>query len=90
MKVVSVRLLLKRIGVIRLDVNSEGLIFTFSPETPVYPKRVVALAGGMGQGVQFLSETKMKVKLRTESTVGALLEAKRLIKAFHPVDKDPG
>jgi transcription-repair coupling factor (superfamily II helicase) len=78
--VMSVRLLLKKTGVSKLDVSTESLIFTFSPESPVDPEKVVGLVERDPNRFQFLSERKLKVKIDEKPSLDALLEAIRITK----------
>jgi transcription-repair coupling factor (superfamily II helicase) len=78
--VMSVRLLLKKTGISRLDVNNEALAFTFSPESNVDPEKVVGLLEKDPNRFQFLSERKIKVKIDEKSAHDALLEARWIIK----------
>ena len=61
--VMSVRLLLKRIEVSRLDVSNEALIFVFAPESDLEPEKVVKLVERDPKRFQFLSERKVKIKI---------------------------
>jgi transcription-repair coupling factor (superfamily II helicase) len=63
MAVMSVRLILKKTGVSKLDVSSESLIFTFSPESHVEPEKVVKLVQRDPHSYQFLSERKLRIKI---------------------------
>jgi transcription-repair coupling factor (superfamily II helicase) len=82
MAVMSVRLTLKKTGVSKLDVSSESLIFTFSPESNVEPEKVVKLVEGDPNSYQFLSERRLKVKIDEKPSLDALLEAKRITGAL--------
>ncbi len=77
--VMSVRLLLKKAGVNRLDVSRDALTFTFSNETTVDPVKAVKLVKEAPRKFEFLSEGKLRAKIHKESTLEALIEAKRII-----------
>jgi transcription-repair coupling factor (superfamily II helicase) len=79
LKVMEVRLGLKQIGVIRLDVKNEYLLFTFSPTTILEPEKVLNLVENKKKRFQFLSGNKLKVWIYGKSELEALLEAKRII-----------
>jgi transcription-repair coupling factor (superfamily II helicase) len=82
MAVMSVRLILKKTGVSKLDVSSESLIFTFSPESHVEPEKVVKLVQRDPHSYQFLSERKLRIKIDEKPSLDALLEAKRITRAW--------
>ena len=82
MAVMSVRLILKKSGVSKLDVSSESLIFTFSPESNVEPEKMVKLVERDPNSYQFLSERKLKVKIDEKPSFDALLEAERITRAL--------
>ncbi|MFH1125368.1 MAG: transcription-repair coupling factor [Pseudomonadota bacterium] len=82
--VMSVRLLLKRTGIGRLDVTPDGLSFSFSPDTKVKPERVVELVRRQPGRFGFLSDRKLKVRLSNRPALEALLEAKEVVQEFDP------
>jgi transcription-repair coupling factor (superfamily II helicase) len=77
--VMSVRLLLKKTGVSKLDVSRGALTFTFSPESHVDPEKVVSLVKQDPNNYQFLSERKLKVKIDEKHSLDALATAVRII-----------
>jgi transcription-repair coupling factor (superfamily II helicase) len=80
--VMSVRLLLKKMEVIRLDVSDEGLTFTFSPVTHMEPAKLVELVSREPKTFQFLSERKLKALIRKQSPLEALFEVKNIVQKF--------
>jgi transcription-repair coupling factor (superfamily II helicase) len=82
LKVMSVRLLLKRTRILRLDVTPEGLTITFSPDTLVRPEKLVALAKRDPRKYRFLSERKLKVRLAPRPPLEALDDAKKILADF--------
>jgi transcription-repair coupling factor (superfamily II helicase) len=78
MQVMAVRLLLKRIRVVRLDVTQDGLVFTFSPDTPVNPGKLIQMAEEEPKKFQFLSDKKFKVKVGQQTPLHGLMEASRV------------
>jgi transcription-repair coupling factor (superfamily II helicase) len=82
MQVMAVRLLLKRIRVVRLDVTHDGLVFTFSPDTPVNPGKLIRMAGEEPNKFQFLSEKKFKVKVGQLTPLQGLIEARRIVQGM--------
>jgi len=87
LNVMSVRLLLKRMSIVRLEVSNEVLIFTFSPDTEIDPVRLVKLLEGQRQTFQFVSETKLRVTIPWRSSIEALLAAKRILEEFDHAQK---
>jgi transcription-repair coupling factor (superfamily II helicase) len=81
--VMSVRLLLKKTGVSKLDVSNNALTFSFSPESNVAPEKVVNLVKGDPNRFQFFSDRKLNVKMEEKPALDALLEAIRIIEAFN-------
>ena len=82
LKVMSVRLLLKKMGISRLDVTDDGLIFTFSLDTDMEPERLVQLVENQPKKYQFLSERKFKVMIGKQPPLETLHEAERIIPGF--------
>jgi transcription-repair coupling factor (superfamily II helicase) len=80
--VMTVRLLLKKTGMSKLDVGKEGFTFTFSPESNVAPEKVVGLVEREPNRFQFLSEGKLKVNMVEKPALDALLEARRVAEAL--------
>ena len=83
-KVMSVRLLLKKADIIKLDVRQGGLIFTFSLDTKMDPEKVVHWFEDRPERFQFLSDRKLKVATGTETPLEALIKGKNVLEAFIP------
>jgi transcription-repair coupling factor (superfamily II helicase) len=82
LKVMSLRLLLKRLRIVRLDVTPEGLTLTFSPDTSVKPERLVSLVKRDPPKYRFLSERKLKVRLSARPALEALQDARVILQDF--------
>jgi len=82
LEVMSVRLLLKKLRVTRLDVVPDGLIVTFSADTAVNPAKLVNLVKKEPKRFRFLTDRKLKVRLPAYQPLDALLESKRVIKTL--------
>ena len=82
LKVMSLRLLLKRLRLLRLDAAQNGLTLTFSSDTPVRPETLVSLVKRDPRRYRFLSEQKLRVTLFTRSALEALDEAKKILQDF--------
>jgi transcription-repair coupling factor (superfamily II helicase) len=82
LKVMSLRLLLKRLRLHRLDVTQDGVTLTFSNDTPVKPETLVTLVKRDPRRYRFLSERKLRVTLFTRTALEALDEAKRILQDF--------
>jgi len=82
LKVMSLRLLLKRLRIVRLDVTPEGLTVTFSHDTKVKPETLVTLVRKHPKKYRFLSERKLKVRLSPRPALEALEDAKVILQDF--------
>jgi transcription-repair coupling factor (superfamily II helicase) len=78
LSVMSVRLLLKKIKMIRLDVSQDSLIMTFSPTSDFEPEVVVKWVERNPKKFQFLSDQKLKIRIKKETALDALQEVKRI------------
>ncbi|MFO7461127.1 MAG: transcription-repair coupling factor [Desulfatiglandales bacterium] len=81
-KVMSLRLLLKRLRVLRLDVVQEGLLLTFASDTPVKPETMVTLMKRDPKKYSFLSGQKLRVSLFPGPALEALDEARKILGSF--------
>jgi transcription-repair coupling factor (superfamily II helicase) len=87
LSVMSVRLLLKKIGVSRLDVSNGALIFTFAGDRDMDPEKLVRVVRSKPKKFQFLSERKLQVNIGGRLPLETLLEAKGVIREFGPVQR---
>jgi len=88
LNVMSVRLMLKRMLISRLDVSEKAVIFTFSSDTPIEPGSLVKVVERQKNRFQFLSEKKLKIRILRGSPMEALLGAKRIIQEFERLQKN--
>src|SRR5512136_329491 len=79
LEVMSVRLLLKRLRISRLDVVPDALIVTFSEDTAVKPAKVISLVKAQPKRFRFLTDRKLKVRLPGCQPIDALLESKKVV-----------
>jgi transcription-repair coupling factor (superfamily II helicase) len=77
LSVMSVRLLLKRMNIIRLDVTHDSLVLLFSPTSDLEPQKVVKWVQRNSKKSQFLSEQKMMIRIDKETALDALQEVKK-------------
>jgi len=84
LEVMSVRLLLKKLRITRLDVAPEGLLVTFPEDTMVNPDKLIALVKKEPRKYRFLTERKLKVRMPAGPPLQALLESKKVIQAMAP------
>ena len=84
LEVMSIRLLLKKLRITRLDVVPEGLVVTFSEDTAVDPAKVIRLVKTLPKKFRFLTDRKLKVRLPGYQPLEALLESKKVIQALAP------
>jgi transcription-repair coupling factor (superfamily II helicase) len=82
LEVMSVRLLLKKLRITRLDVVPDGLIVTFSEDTAVSPAKLVTLVKTQPKRFRFLTDRKLKVRLPACQPLEALLESEKVIQAL--------
>ena len=90
LQVVSIRLLLKRVRVSRLDITGEGLTFTFYQDTKVDPEGLIRMAERRPLKYRFLSGDKLKVLKRGQSPLEALGEAREVVGRFVSKMTDSG
>ncbi len=76
LSVMSVRLLMKRLGILRLDVGSESLVFAFASETGVEPERVIRMVEKNPNKLKLISDSKLSVKTARLAPLDALHEVK--------------
>ncbi|MFH1488127.1 MAG: transcription-repair coupling factor [Pseudomonadota bacterium] len=79
MLVMSVRLLLKKMGVPRLDIARDGLLFTFSEDSIMDRERLVALVSRHRNRYGFLPGLKLKVRTHGLSPKEGLTKAAEAI-----------
>jgi len=80
LSVMSVRLLLKRMNVIRLDVSHDTLVLVFSPTSDLEPEKVVKWVQRNPKKFRFLSEQKMMIRIDKETALDALQEVKKILR----------
>lgn len=81
--VMSVRLLLKKIDVIKLDVNSKTLLFAFSPDTKKDPESLIRAVSSKPKKFQFLSERKLRAKIEKQTPLEGLMEVDRVVRELN-------
>ena len=81
-EVMSVKLLLKKLDVHKLDVRFDGLILTFSPDTKIEPEKVIQWLENGSQKFRFLSDKKIKMETGTQNSLEAISKGKKILEAF--------
>jgi len=81
-EVMSVKLLLKKMDISKLDVRHDGLILTFSPDTKLEPEKVIQWFEKRPERFQFLSDKKLRVETGTEKSLDAIIKGKKVLEAF--------
>ena len=81
-QVVAVRLVLKRAGILKLDVARGAFAFTFSKDTSIEPQRLVQFAEKAPNTSRFISESKLLVRMGRLQPLEALLEARTVIETL--------
>ena len=79
---VSLRLVLKNMGISRLDVGSGSLSLTLSPDRAVDTQRLVQLVNRKPHRFQFLSANKLKVNVGKISLSNSLSEIEEVIESL--------
>ena len=73
---------MKKMLITRLDVKKESLVFTFSSGTRIRTEKLIKMLEAQRLRFHFLSENKLKVRIRKDSAIDALSEAKAILKEF--------
>jgi transcription-repair coupling factor (superfamily II helicase) len=76
--VMSVRLLLKKMDIIHLDVSNDTLILVFSAASHLKREEVVRWVQRNPRRFQFLSEQKLKIRIGKKTALDALQEVKKI------------
>ena len=79
-RVMAVRLLLKKKGILRLDIGPDALTLTFSTDTEVKPQRLVQWVTSQPRRFQLLSDRKVKVRVPGLTPLQGLGEVGRVLK----------
>ncbi len=78
----SIRILLKNIGISRLDVGRSSLTMTFAQDRTVDTDKLVQLVNSKPDKFQFLSQSKLKVNMGFLSLPEDLRDVKKTIESF--------
>ncbi|MBN2033457.1 MAG: transcription-repair coupling factor [Deltaproteobacteria bacterium] len=82
LKIMSLRLLLKRLRLLRLDATQNGFTLTFSSDTPVKPETLLRLVKRDPRRYRFLSEHKLRVMLSAGTALTTIDQAKNILRDF--------
>ncbi|MFH1351938.1 MAG: transcription-repair coupling factor [Pseudomonadota bacterium] len=77
--IMSIRLVLKKMRVTRLDMSGENLLITFSHDADVEPGNLIKLVEREPRRFRFLSENKLKVWMGEKTVYESFQEAKKVI-----------
>jgi len=80
--VMSIRILLKKVGITRLDAGRHSLSLTFSQDNPVDPEALVRLVSSKPGMFQFLAGNKLKVNTGFHSLPHDLHEIEKTVAAL--------
>ena len=80
LSVMSVRLLLKKMNVIRLDVSHDTVVLVFSPTFELEPKKLVKWVQRDPKRFRFLSEQKLMIRIDKETALEALQEVNKILR----------
>jgi len=80
--VIRIKIGLKRIGSIRLDITDSSMVFSFSKDTPLSPSRLVENAMSKPEHFRFLSDQKLRVVSSQRGSMAILKEAEEIVNGF--------
>jgi transcription-repair coupling factor (superfamily II helicase) len=79
----SLRLLLIKMGILRLDVGSEGLILNISSDRERDSKRLVELVNNEPQRFHFLTPSKLRINFGMHSPAEDLSKIEKVIEELN-------
>jgi transcription-repair coupling factor (superfamily II helicase) len=79
---IRIKIGLKRIGSIKLDITDSAMVFSFSKDTPLPPSRLVENAMSRPEQFRFLSDQKLRVAFSQKDSMEILKEAEELVDGF--------
>ncbi len=85
----SLRLLMKEMGISRLDVGNDALTLSFSQSSPVDPAALVRLVSGRPRQYQFLSDRKLKIHLGPLDPSSPLKRVEKALEAMAVLSSGP-
>ena len=80
--VIKIKIGLKNIGSLRLDLNGSSMIFSFSQDTPLSSRKLLDLIAHNPESFRFLSDQKLEVASRKKGLPVTLEEAGEVIAQF--------
>ena len=81
--VIKIKIGLKKIGSIGLDIKDDHMIFSFSKDTRVSSSNLVDLACSHPDKFSFLSDQKLKIVSKKRGAIATLDEAEKIIGQFN-------
>ena len=78
----SIRLVLKNMGIIRLDVEPNSITLNFSQDTPLDPENIVQLTSARRGRFHFLSQTKLRINIGPLSFPKDLSKVKDIVESL--------
>jgi transcription-repair coupling factor (superfamily II helicase) len=85
LQIMSVRLILKKIGVMRMDIFENALVFTFAEKTRIDPGRIIQLTKKRPRDFQFLSGNKLKIRVLKHSAIEILGQVQGIVQELQPL-----
>jgi transcription-repair coupling factor (superfamily II helicase) len=79
---IRIKIGLKRIGSIRLDITDSFMVFSFLKDTPLSPSRLVESAMSRPEHFRFLSDRKLRVASSQKGPMAILKEAEEIVDGF--------
>ena len=82
LKVMAVRILMKKLGIIRLDAGQNEFTMTFSSQTKISPEKMIALVEKQKNRFRFIGKDKLKVRTHYQNPEESLTRVKEIMEEF--------
>jgi len=79
LKIMDIRILMKKLGIIRLDAGQNDFTLTFSSQTKIPPEKMVALVEKQKNRFRFIRKDKLKVRTPYRGPEELLTRAKEIM-----------
>ena len=82
LKVMAVRILMKKLGIIRLDAGQDEFTMTFSSQTKISPEKMIAHVEKQKKRFRFIGKDKLKVRTHYQNPEESLTKVKEIMEEF--------
>ena len=79
LKIMDVRILMKKLGIIKLDAGQNEFTLTFSSQTKIPPEKIIALIEKQKNRFRFIQKDKLKVRTPYRGPEESLTKAKEVL-----------